>query len=383
MCNQNTKIKFVSNGMLIRESMRKQGLSEYSIIILDEAHERSLETDILFGILKRLQKTKQKDLKLIAMSATLDVEKFSKFFDDCPVIEVEGKMFPVSIMYTEKKQHDFLDSALTSIQQVHLADKEKLGDILVFLTGQDEIIRGCASLNNLKGRDKRFSNLLILPLYSSLPPHQQKKVFDKTPPGHRKVILSTNVAETSLTISGIRYIIDSGHSKKRMHDPLSGIEILKTALISQSEAWQRSGRAGREADGMALRLYTEEQFEKMSESIIPEIKRVNLSHVILQLKILNFNDIHNFDFMDKPEDTQITQALKELKELKALDAKYNLTAMGRKMANFPLNPQMARVLVLAHKHGCSEEIIKILSLMNSDVLFLSKIQIRFLNRKVL
>jgi len=364
--SEQTKIKFVTNGMLVREAMRKKGLKDYAIIILDEAHERSLQTDVLFGILKRMQSLKNSQLKVIAMSATLEAEKFAKYFNDSPIVQVEGRMYPVEIGYLESSKGDHLEAALTAIQQVHIGHANQPGDILVFMTGRDEIENGVAHLQEQTKKDERLRNLLVLPFYSSLSPQKQQSVFKPCPKGKRKVILSTNIAETSLTIQGIRYVIDSGNAKKRQFEASSGIEVLRIEPISRSEAWQRSGRAGREAPGMTLRLYTEENFEKRPESIKPEILRVNLAHVILQLKSLKIRDVRGFDFMDKPEDQSMLAALKHLVDLDALDNSGDITKLGRTMVQFPVSPLHAKVIALSLDAKCSVEILKIISLMNVD-----------------
>jgi HrpA-like RNA helicase len=294
---RDTSIKFVTDGILLRELLNDKNLSKYNVIILDEAHERTLRTDILFGALKAILK-KRKNLKLIIMSATLNSEKFSEYFENAPVISIPGRQHHVSTFYAPEKQGDYVDSAMVTILQIH--KKPEHGDILVFLTGQEEIENMEKLLTEQTKDLKTDLKLMICPLFSSLPSAQQSLIFEKTPPGCRKVVLSTNIAETSITISGIRFVVDTGMVKIRGFNPKTGIETLSVSPISRASANQRAGRAGREAPGFCYRLYTEASFKILDAETIPEIKRCNLASVILLLKSSGIENIVDFDFMDKP-----------------------------------------------------------------------------------
>ena len=294
---RDTSIKFVTDGILLRELLNDKNLSKYNVIILDEAHERTLRTDILFGALKEILK-KRKKLKLIIMSATLNAGQFAQYFNNAPVISIPGRQHQVSTFYAPEKQSDYVDSAMVTILQIH--KKPEPGDILVFLTGQEEIENMEKLLIEQTKDLKSDLKLMVCPIFSSLPSAQQALIFEKTPAGCRKVVLSTNIAETSITISGIRFVVDTGMVKIRGFNPKTGIETLNVSPISRASANQRAGRAGREAPGFCYRLYTEASFNTLDSETIPEIKRCNLASVILLLKSSGIEDIVSFDFMDKP-----------------------------------------------------------------------------------
>lgn len=364
----NTKIKYMTDGMLEREALNDSEMSRYSIIMLDEAHERTIATDVLFALLKKAA-AKNPNLKIIVTSATLDSNKFSNYFNKCPILKIPGRTYPVEILYTREPEMDYFAAVLDSVIQIHIS--EPRGDILVFLTGQDEIDTCCEALyGRMKLLGDTVSELLILPIYSSLPSEMQSKIFEPTPEGSRKVIVATNIAETSITIDGIYYVIDPGFVKINAYDPKLGMDSLVVSPISQAQANQRSGRAGRTGPGKCYRLYTEKAYEmEMVPNTIPEIQRQNLSYTILMLKAMGINDLLNFEFMDPPPANTMLTALQDLYTLSALDEDGYLTELGKKMSEFPMEPSLAKTLIKSIEFGCSSEMLTIVAMLSVQTIF--------------
>lgn len=371
--SERTVVKYMTDGMLLREFLGEPDLEGYACLIIDEAHERTLHTDILFGLVKDIARFRS-DLKLIISSATLDAAKFSEFFDDAPIFKIPGRRFPVDIYYTKAPEADYIDAAVVTVLQIHIT--QPLGDILVFLTGQEEI-EACQELLTERTRKlgSKIKELVILPIYANLPSDMQAKIFEPTPPGGRKVILATNIAETSLTIDGIIYVIDPGFCKENSYNARTGMDSLIVTPISQASAKQRSGRAGRVAAGKCFRLYTAWAYEhELEENTVPEIQRVNLGNVVLMLKSLGIHDLLNFDFLDPPPHQSLIIALEQLYALGALNHLGELTKLGRRMAEFPVDPMMAKMILASEKYRCSDEILSVSAMLsvNSAIFYRPK-----------
>ena len=363
--SKETVIKYMTDGMLMREYLADNDIRRYSALMLDEAHERTIHTDVLFGLLKDLCR-RRPDLKIIVTSATLNAEKFSNYFFSCPIFTIPGRTFPVEILYTKEPESDYLDAAMITVMQIHLS--EPAGDILVFLTGQEEIDTCCETLyTRMQALGDLAPELVILPVYSALPSEMQSRIFEPAPAGSRKCVVATNIAEASLTIDGIYYVIDPGFCKQKAFNAKLGMDSLVVTPISQASARQRAGRAGRTGPGKCYRLYTEIAYKsEMISTNIPEIQRTNLGNVVLQLKAMGINDLLGFDFMDPPPVATLVGAMENLHALGALDDEGLLTRLGRKMAEFPLEPNLSKMLLLSVDLGCSDEILTITAMLSVD-----------------
>jgi ATP-dependent helicase HrpA len=348
-----TAIKLMTDGILLAETQSDPELRAYNSIILDEAHERSLNIDFLLGYMKNLL-ARRSDLKLLITSATIDAERFSRHFGGAPVIEVSGRLYPVEIRYrpvggdAEDTTRDEEEQALGDAVEELL--REGAGDVLVFLPGEREIrdAAGVLERRNLKGAE-------ILPLYGRLSVAEQDRVFH--PGGARRVVLATNVAETSLTVPRIRYVVDAGQARVKRYSYRNKVEMLRVEDISQAAAQQRAGRCGRVADGICVRLYGEEEFAKRPAFTDPEILRASLAAVILRAKSLGIGEIETFPFLDPPSPRAITDGYGLLHELGAVDDEKSLTDTGRELARLPLDPRVARMLVAAREERCLEQVL--------------------------
>ena len=360
-----TQIKYITDGCLVKEFITDPQLGRYTVIMLDEAHDRSIHTDILFGLCKKLL-PQRPELRLIITSATLNTAQFAAFYPGAATLSIPGRLYPVAIYHSKdvpsSNQNEVVEKAVDVLKRIH---KREPGHVLLFLPGQYEIEKAVRLIDEWcgdgrgdgrgdgcgdgcgDGRSNDHSNdhsnglrLRVFPLYAALPAEEQARVFEPVPAGVRKVVVCTNIAETSVTVPGIRFVIDPGFSREKHYNARTGIDGLDTVRISKVAAQQRAGRAGRTGPGKCYRLYSSEVYAQMEESAVPEIRRSSLVATMLYLKVLGVDDVLAFDYLDAPAPEAISVALKQLYILGALDANGAVTELGRQMSALPLDPPL-------------------------------------------
>lgn len=347
-------------------------LNSYNVVILDEAHERSIYTDILFALVKEAVAKRKGGLKLIVTSATLNTDLFSAYFNGCPVLKMEGKCYPIDIKYIHTPANLRLDEAVKNAIRLHLY--EGLGDILVFLTGSEECEAAVRKTNETlvelieAGRD--VPSAMIYALYGAQSSEDQARIFEKIDEDTRKIIYSTNIAETSLTIDGVGFVIDTGHVKQKQYNPKTGMDCLNVVPISKVQAIQRMGRAGRTMPGKCLRMYSEKFYnEQMETMTVPELLRVNLTSLILTLKCIGIDDVQAFEYMERPDEDQIMEALKQLHLLNAINEDGKVNDFGREMCKLPMEPHFSKCVLISKYLHCQDDVLTIVALLSSEKLF--------------
>lgn len=376
--SEQTMIKFLTEGLLVKEMMFDPLLTKYSVVIVDEVHERNLNTDVLLGLLKCIM-IKRKDLRLIICSATLNIDELSRFFsydkeiveqnanlDSPSVLCVQGRSFPIKVYYRKEPIANYLHATIETVISIHESNRLATGKILAFMTGQDEVDYVCDKLvehSQTYASRLDLKKLLVLPLHASLQPEEISKVFDSYPKNTRVCIVSTNVAETSLTIDDIAFVIDCGFAKLKFYDYKTGIDSLVKVPISKSSARQRAGRAGRTRDGSVYRLYTEAEYKRLDENTVPEIQRSSLSETILLLKSMGVDNLQAFPLISPMPSDHLVATLEILHSLKAIDESGQLTACGELMSLFNLDPKISKILVNPETAYCTLEKCRIAAML--------------------
>lgn len=395
-----TRVKYLTEGMLLQEMLHDPWLTRYSAVVVDEVHERGVNVDLVLGFLRNMVSGKREGrggvpLKVVVMSATADMESLLAFFqtgiqnsprlenneksattketeDDIAVCHIKGRQYPVKTIYAPEPVHDFVDAALKAIYQIHY--KEPMpGDILVFLTGQETVEALEHLINEYAiGMDPSLPKIQVLPLFAALPQAAQQRVFAPAPPRTRKVILATNIAETSVTVPGVRFVVDCGKAKVKQFRTRLGLDSLLVKPISKSAAIQRKGRAGREAPGQCYRLYTEKDYLALDETNTPEILRCDLSQAILNMKARGVDNVMAFPFLTRPPREALEKALLQLLSIEALEESGQIGAIGKQIAKLPLTPTLGRVLLAAAENGpgCLTDVIDIISCLSVETIFL-------------
>lgn len=370
-CSAVTKIFYVTDGIMLKEFTNDPSLEQTAVIMVDEAHERSLNSDILLGLLRDVVR-QNTSVRVIIASASINAEQFSQFFGGAPIFTVTGRTYPVEMFYTEQSVGDYVTEAAETAMGIHLT-KPLPGDILIFLPGQESIETCIEVLSQFaQSEGAQVRPLLLLPIYSSLPPDEQVRIYQSTPPGVRKVVVATNIAETSITIDGVVYVIDCGLCKQNYYNPHAMTEELRVVPISQASALQRAGRAGRTQPGECYRLYTPYTFHnELPPDTIPEVRRCSMSTVVLQLKVLGIDNLLQFDFLDPPSTASLEIALDQLFLLGAMTAEGVLTVTGRRMGEFPLEPSWSKALIRSSKLGCARHMAMAASILTLESVFLN------------
>jgi pre-mRNA-splicing factor ATP-dependent RNA helicase DHX38/PRP16 len=360
-----TKVKFMTDGVLLRELVHDRLLNKYSVVVMDEAHERSVSTDVLLGAMKDILRQRL-DFKLVVTSATMEIEKFANFFNG-PTFTIPGRTYPIEMRYERSPVADYVEQAVLRVLEIHT--REAAGDVLVFMTGEDDV-EGTCTLIRERAADvdqATADSLLVLPCYSMLPSTQQRMILSPAPTGQRKCIVATNIAETSLTIDGIRYVIDAGYMKCKVFKPTINMNALTLFPVSRAQANQRAGRAGRTAEGVCFRLYTEFQYmNEIIEAPVPEIQRSSVDSIVLLLKSIGVRDLATFDFIDPPPHENLRSSMYRLWLIQALDDMGDITTDGRRLAEFPAEPPLGRALLAGCQLGCGDAVVSVAALMSAD-----------------
>eukprot|EP00347_Sterkiella_histriomuscorum_P014916 403359024 len=377
---EHTKIKVLTDGMLLREMLIDPLLSSYSVLMIDDCHERSVYTDLILGLLKKIRRKRPNDLKIIISSATIEAQLFWRYFQEPPlfkaqVVEIEGRQYPVEILYLEHPCKDYVAQAVQTALTIHIKEELNSGDVLVFLTGQEEINQFIEQFNQIAQEKKISHSVYCLPCYANLPIEKQMKIFEPTPINKRKIVVATNIAETSITIENIVYVIDSCFVKIKHYDPHTNMDSLVIIPASKSACDQRAGRSGRVCPGKCFRLCTKEDYENnLPSQMKPEIQRTDTTQVVLQMKALGIRNLLSFDYLSPPSKENFIRALEVLYSLGALDDQAQLTQdIGLKLVEMPVDPRMAACILNSNREEwkITEEILSICALLSVQNLFLS------------